>query len=149
MDAIKNFDNPFGRDAGYSKKDRGLYEELMESSLSPFKDKNMFDIFVHAAVYGFVRAKHRDKLRERQSNIRVDGLKPEQRAILLTIAIAEGGIEVLFNDSEVLNIVEEYANAGIRHLKSLQEGSDGVDSIIKMSSEMRKIARQINSGHTG
>lgn len=147
MDAIKNFDNAFGREAGYSKEDRKIYEELMESSLSPFKNKSMFDIFVHAAVFGFVR-KDRDELNGRQPNIRVDGLKPEQRAILLTIAIAEEGIEVLFDSSKTLNIVEEYANGGIKYLKSLQEGSDGVDSIIKMSSEIKKIAKQINSEHT-
>ena len=137
MDAIKNFDNAFGRDAAYSKKDKEVYDELIGSSLSPFKGKNMFDIFVHAAVYGFVRAKDRDKLRAPQPNIRVDGLKPEQRAILLAIAIAEDGVEVLFDSNKALKIVEEYANAGIRYLKSVQEDSDGVDSIIKLSLEMK------------
>ena len=135
-------DTFFGRNASYSKEKRKIYERLREDSLSPFIDSTMADIFVYAAVFGFIN-KRRDKIKTAIPQISAVALKPRQKSLLLTIAIVEkGDVDILFNKDDAILIIEEYANGGISLLEDQLISNTELDSTTMLASEMRKLAKE-------
>ena len=101
----------------------------------------MVDIFVNAAVTGFL-AKRRVELKKKVPNISSVAMTPEQKSILLAIAIAEKQtIDILFSRHDAIVIIEEYANGGIDVLESKITGSVHDDPIQIMAQSMKEISK--------
>ena len=121
-DGLKDY---FPRDVAYDGENdnnkKNIYTGLQRND-TPFKNKDMTDIFMYAAIFGFIKKK-KIPLKKRQPNISTNAFSDKQKALLLTIAIAEGrSIDVLFKDQsktseDLIKTIEEYANAGIDILK--------------------------------
>jgi dnd system-associated protein 4 len=99
----------------------GLYKRLTEGTdpiSSPFR--TMKDVFMWAAVLGYRRGERRPLSGRRIIVFRWAQLAPQTDVPLLkALAIAsEDGTEVLRDQSVILSIAEEYANAGIRDLET-------------------------------
>ncbi len=136
---VKDLDSFFGRNVSYSKEQRKIYDKLMMDQLSPFKGKNMSDIFVYAAVFGFKNNK-RTELLVKRPQISAVAFTKSQKSILLTIAISDRqNIDVLFDADRVIDIIEQYANAGVEILEQDLLGNVHADAITKMSSDMKGI----------
>lgn len=130
---VESIDEFFGRNVSYAKDKHEAYNRLREDSKSPFKGRSMVDVFVSAAVAGFI-AKKRTKLKKKTPNISAVAMSPQQKAILLTIAISEGNtVDVLFNRSKTIDAIEEYANSGINVLESKISESLHVDPIEELA----------------
>ena len=131
-------DEFFGRNVSYSKDKQEAYKRLTEDSMSPFKGRNMTDVFVNAAVAGFV-SKRRSKLKKKIPNISTVAMTHDQKAILLTIAIAMNeSVDILFEKNEVKVIIEEYANSGIDTLEARISGSINDEPIQDMAQRMKE-----------
>lgn len=138
---VESIDEFFGRNVSYAKDKYEAYNRLREDSKSPFKGRSMVDIFVSAAVAGFVNKK-RSKLKKKTPNISAVAMTPEQKAVLLTIAIStEGAVDILFKKAKVVDIIEEYANSGIDVLESRVSESMYVEPIEKMALDMKEAAK--------
>lgn len=132
-------DNFFGRNVNYSKKKAEIYKRLLSDKLSPFHSKNMADVFVYAAVYGF-NANKKEELETKIPQISAIAFDNRQKAVLLSIAISStGGIDTLFSSDETITIIEQYANGGIDLLEDNLLGSIHGDAITRMSSKLRDI----------
>ena len=131
----------------YAESKIDAYNRLMKDALSPFANKTMVDIFVYAAVFGFVEGRSRPiKPKERKPQISVVAMTPEQKAVLLTIAIAStGNIDILFKEDEAAEIVEGYANYGIDLLEQKMLSNVKLDAIPTIASNMRKDAKEFQS----
>ena len=137
---VENIDEFFGRNVSYAKDKYDAYDNLRGDSKSPFKGRSMVDIFVSAAVAGFV-SKKRSRLKKKTPNISAVAMTPEQKAILLTIAISvEGTVDVLFDRAKTIEIIEEYANAGITILESRISEKLYSDPIERMALDMKETA---------
>lgn len=139
MTEIKNLDDFFGRNVSYSKSKFKIYERLRADPLSPFKGKNMSDVFVFAAVAGF-RHNKKTKLVKAMPQISAVAFSRKQKAILLSLVISDtNGIDILFDAAKATRTVEEYANWGIEEIESELKGNvHGADTITKMSSLMKE-----------
>ena len=135
-----NLDNFFGRNLSYSGEKIKSYNRLREDALSPFKGRTMSDIFVYAAIFGFINGR-REELKNVKPQISSLALSRQRRAILLSIAISNsGGIDILFDQQKTTKIIEEYANGGIDMLEPELLGNvTTVDAITLMSSRMKEI----------
>lgn len=144
-DGISEF---FGRNVSYAKDKLATYTRLRDDPLSPFKGRDMVDIFVNAAITGFT-AKKRVELKKKTPNISVLAMSPEQKSILLTIAIAEKHtIDILFSKRDAVRIIEEYANGGIDILESRLSGNIHDDPVQLMAQSMKEIAKNWQRGNT-
>jgi len=99
----------------------GIYKELTEGNdpaTSPFR--TMKDIFMWAVALGYKRGERRPLSGKRTTIFRWAQFTPQRDIpIIKALAIAStGDIEVLLNQDQILDIVEEYANAGIHDLRT-------------------------------
>lgn len=132
-------DSFFGRNVSYDAVKLPIYDKLQNDALSPFKGKDMAEIFVYASVFGF-KSGRREELKKAKPYISAVAFSRYQAAILLTIAIASTrGLDVLFKNEEAAKIIQEYANAGIDVLEAELLGNVYADAITRMSSEMRQL----------
>ena len=134
-----DLDNFLGRNLSYSGEKIKNYNRLREDALSPFKGRMMADIFVYAAIYGFINDRH-EELKNVKPQISSHALSKQQSAILLAITIShKKSIDILFEPDKAIKIIEEYANGGIDKLESELLGNFTVDAITQMSSKMKEI----------
>ena len=92
-----------------------------------FPFSTMKDVFIWSACLGFRSGRRKPITGKRKMIFRWAQLSPQTDIPLLkAIAIADSGdVQVLLNQNEIVNIAEEYANAGIYELRdSVLEGRD-------------------------
>jgi len=116
------------------------YEELQKSPRSPFKDKEMWVIFLGAMMVGY-REKTRTPLKgARHDLFRASTLKSEEEWLIRSVAIAEkGNLDIFLEEKEILNIAEEYANAGILILYDMIFGGELGDPIKKVEHYVKDV----------
>ncbi|MDV0442322.1 hypothetical protein [Methanorbis furvi] len=87
-------------------------------SLSPFfAQKSNSDLFLFAIAYALKNGLPRKPLASRDGYFRTDYLKEVDEVLLKSLAVYDKkSIDVLENEKEILQIAEEYANAGIKVL---------------------------------
>ena len=139
MTEAPSLDSFFGRNMSYSKENLDIYNSLMTDRLSPFREKTMSEVYIYAAVSGFIR-NARVKLTKSVPNISVVAMSRRHRAVLISLALQEAGdIDILFRPAEVRTMIDEFANGGITRLSSELIGDiHEADAITKMSSAMRE-----------
>jgi len=100
------------------KTDFPTYQEILASSA--LKGRTTKEVFLLAAVLGFKKG-HRISIKGgKKSYVRTEFLDEKDKTLINAIAIKEtGNPDIIKDKKEVFNIVEEYANAGLRELKDM------------------------------
>lgn len=98
-----------------------IYKELTDGTdpvTVPFK--TMKDVFMWAASLGYKRGERRPIAGKKLTIFRWAQFSSQTDIpVLKAIALADGDdINVLLSQDEMLNVIEEYANAGIHDLRS-------------------------------
>ena len=111
-------------DVAYDKGDQEFYSSLVaEDSSSIFKKKERVDVFMYAMALGF-NAKKRLPLVKRVPNLNPSAISGEERWLMRSIAVADTeDLNVIKSHKKVIEIAEEYANAGIKILREMIERS--------------------------
>ena len=113
-------------DVAYDKGDQEFYSSLVaEDSSSIFKKKERVDVFMYAMALGF-NAKKRLPLVKRVPNLNPSAISGEERWLMRSIAVADTeDLDIIIKDhhTKVIEIAEEYANAGIKILREMIERS--------------------------
>lgn len=112
----------------YAESVSSIYDSLREEGsnveASPFK--TFKDVFMFAAFLGFNKRVRQKLPPGNRKTIRLEVFTREDRDLIQAIAIADSGsIDILRNFSEIVVIVEEYANAGIYDLQAELLKKDG------------------------
>ncbi len=106
-----------------------FYKQLSESTDDPERCpfRTMKDIFMLAVCLGYRRGQRRPLSSGKKQIFHWTQFSEQvDEPILKAIAIAEtGDIQVLGNQEEILQIAEEYANAGIQGLKAQIQDEPG------------------------
>ena len=113
------------RNVGYSSENAYLYQGTGEESLLKaknsifnFKGVMQIDPFLLAFALG-VTYGDRNPISKKENNISVGAMSDKQKwMILATQILATNDIDFLSDEREAYQIAEEYANAGIKILKS-------------------------------
>ena len=148
MSEPKDLTTFFRRSVAFSKDSQEAYRTLIRDMYSPFRSKDMADVFVYAAVWGFAEKKKK-KLKNPQSNVYTNVFDEAQKATLLSIAITEAGtMDVLFNEPKVVEIIQEYANYGIDRITSELAGGKDMATVIKqMSMDTKRMIDEWAASH--
>jgi dnd system-associated protein 4 len=97
-----------------------IYKQLTEGNdVESVPFRTMKDLFMWAVCLGYQQNKRRPLTGKRQTIFRWAQFTPQiDIPLLKAIAIADkGDLSVLLSQDEILNIAEEYANAGIYDLR--------------------------------
>ena len=113
-------------DVAYDKKDQEFYRSLCaEDSSSIFKNRTRVDVFMYAMALGF-NAKKRLPLEKKAANLNPSAISGDMRWLMRSVAVADTeDLDVIVKDhhTKVIEIAEEYANAGIKILREMIEKS--------------------------
>ena len=113
-------------DVAYDKNDQEFYASLVaEDSSSIFKNRTRVDVFMYAMALGF-NAKKRLPLEKKAANLNPSAISGEMRWLMRSVAVADTeDLDIIVKDhhTKVLEIAEEYANAGIKILREMIERS--------------------------
>jgi hypothetical protein len=94
------------------KKDKVLYEKLKAEAI--FNKENK-DLFIMAMTYGY-KNKVRTALETKEGYVRTEYLKPEDWALINSLAIGTRSVEILSKPEDICQLAEQYAHAGIKIL---------------------------------
>ena len=101
------------------------YDRLLDESDSPFHGMDNKYLFLMAMATGYLNSKKMSLKGEKLSYVRLQYFSDSEKAIMGAIAIEDTGhLETLSDKRLVYSIVEEYAAAGIRILKSQVLGGE-------------------------
>lgn len=131
----------FKRDWDIEEEKHKIYSDLIDRTqkLSPFRGKNMADVFIYAMALGFYNKKKRVLEGKKRSSIPFTVLLSREW-LINTIAIADvGRFEVLLDKDKIAQIGEEYANGGIDILNKMIFGGEPGDAHKRMEAELRSI----------
>ena len=113
-------------DVAYDKNDQEFYASLVaEDSSSIFKNRTRVDVFMYAMALGF-NAKKRLPLEKKAANLNPSAISGDMRWLMRSVAVADTeDLDVIVKDhhTKVIEIAEEYANAGIKILREMIEKS--------------------------
>lgn len=98
-----------------------IYKELTDGTdpvTVPFK--TMKDVFLWAVTLGYKRGERRPIAGKKLTVFRWAQFNPQtDLPVIKAISLAdEENVSILLSQDEMLNVVEEYANAGIHHVRS-------------------------------
>lgn len=106
------------------KIDKDKYEKLKDESI--FKDIDNKDLFIFAMAYGYSKNVYKS-LDSKEGFVRTEYLKKEDLALINSLAIEKGSIEIIGSPEKTFQLAEQYANGGIKLLiekiNSIQYGS--------------------------
>ena len=113
-------------DVAYDKNDQEFYASLVaEDSSSIFKNRTRVDVFMYAMALGF-NAKKRLPLEKKAANLNPSAISGDMRWLMRSVAVAETeDLDIIIKDqhTKVIEIAEEFANAGIKILREMIERS--------------------------
>jgi hypothetical protein len=99
------------------KKDLDDWKRLKDKD-SPFAGCDNKDIFIAAMAVGYYE-KSKIELKSKEGYFFSDNLKPEELALIRTIAVSkEGSLNVLLDEQRVYSVAEQYATGGVKLLKN-------------------------------
>ena len=126
------------------KSDRENYKALQDQEL--FKGRANKEVFMMAMAVGF-REGDRIEFRkgEKDGFFLLKDLNEKEKSIFFAMAVSEEDLNVLSDEDKVYTIAEEYANAGIKLLKSKVLVKEPGSYIKKLESELVEESKKINS----
>jgi hypothetical protein len=131
---------------GWSNHYRDYYQDWTDrkKSNNVFKTKDQKDLFLLAMALGYYSGL-KSEVKQKQSNIRVESLSERQKWALLPIAISEKkDLLCLKNEAPMYNLAEQYANEGIKVLKS-QMDMFGLNYFKALEADLREILQGAES----
>lgn len=124
------------------KRDIEDFRSLRDDKGSPLSEGDSKDIFIAAMVTGFNEGV-KIELKSKEGFVRTSYLKPEDIAIINSIAVAdEGSLNVLLDEKKLFSIAEEYATGGIRLLKDKAFSDDFGTYSKKLGTELIRLYRK-------
>jgi len=127
------------RDARIPDEKRPKFEELTDSSDSPFRNWESNELFVYAAAYGFDQGLRTEMDSAGHALFQWNQLSDSQDWILKSIAVKEQeDHEVLDDGSTIDTIYREYANGGIERLYQKYVGTG--DLFIELTDDVMDLA---------
>ena len=113
-------------DVAYDKNDQEFYASLVaEDSSSIFKNRTRVDVFMYAMALGF-NAKKRLPLEKKAANLNPSAISGDERWLMRSIAVTDTeDLDIIIKDhhTKVIEIAEEYANAGIHIIRDMIKNS--------------------------
>ena len=113
-------------DVAYDKNDQEFYASLVaEDSSSIFKNRTRVDVFMYAMALGF-NAKKKLPLEKKAANLNPSAISGDMRWLMRSVAVSDAeNLDIIVKDhhTKVIEIAEEYANAGIKILREMIEKS--------------------------
>lgn len=101
-----------------------------------FEGKDNKDVFIIAMVIGYSRGL-KSELTVKEGYVRFEYLKPRDKSIMKSIAVADtGNLDILLDKRKVYSIAEEYAAGGIKILINMVFGSGYGSFEKKLESEL-------------
>ena len=100
-----------------------------------FYNKRHLDIFIYAMSIGKHYGK-KSKLKDRSNSLPVDALKEDEIWLMIATALSESdtNLEILKDGKKIVQICEEYANAGITYLIDTDKQDGFMDTFRDLSS---------------
>lgn len=106
------------RDLSIDKTRRKFYDDLQDEKWTPFskaKKRRMRDIFLFSALLGHA-LKMKLPLEKKDAAIPFTAFKEDEKWVMRALVVEKEGIEALWDERELFNKVEEYANGGLEEL---------------------------------
>ena len=126
------------RNVSYSKENAAIYDKLKSNSASPFYQLPMTKIFVSAMALG-IRKNSDISLKDKVPQISCEAFTDEEKWMIIAAFMKKNpklGVKALFEPDAILDLAEEYANAGIKYLDIIYEES--TEPIDALEDELRK-----------
>ena len=124
--------------ASYEAEDKKIYENFKLNKSSFFYRREYTQIFLAAMALGYNK-KERKPLTKKSHTIPTNVFNLYERWMIISLAIEEEkDISVLQDEPKILNIAEEYANAGIKYLNSIQDEDILANPVESFEKELRK-----------
>lgn len=129
--------------ASYEVDDREIYEDFKTKLSSFFYKYDYTKIFLAAMALGYIK-NERQPLKKRSRTIPTNHFTLEERWMIISVALdQEKDISILKNEAKILTMAEEYANTGIKYLRSIQEEGILTNPIESFENELRKKLERI------
>ena len=104
-------------DVVYDRSHRDRLDELVSADWSPFKGRTMADVYIYAMAYAFSHNMKPKALEPKAMKLPPYAFDVEKRTLMRSLAIhVKNDIRVIKNNSEVVTICSEYANAGMTQI---------------------------------
>jgi len=137
MSSKDPYEFEFRRQVSFDKDNSAIYDKLKSNSKSFFYQSTFAKIFITAMALGLARA-HKTPLKKKVPNVYTDVWTDEEKWIIISAFMKENpklGVKALFEPNEILDLAEEYANAGIKYLDLLYEQS--TEPLDELENELR------------
>jgi dnd system-associated protein 4 len=127
------------RDARIPEAKRQIFDELTDSSDSPFNGWESNELFVFAAAYGFDQGLRTELDDSGHALFQWPQLDDSQDWILRSIAVKEEANPDVLDDGQAIDLISrEYANGGIERLYELYVGTG--DLFTKLTDDVMDLA---------
>ena len=138
MSKEQRFKFELRRNVSYSKENAAIYDKLKSNSASPFHTLPMTKIFINAMALGIRKNSHLE-LKDKVPQISCEAFTDEEKWMIIAAFMKKNpklGVKALFEPDAILDLAEEYANAGIKYLDIIYEES--TEPIDALEDELRK-----------
>ena len=138
MSSKDPYEFDFRRQVSFDKDNAAIYDKLKSNSKSFFYQSTMAKIFITAMALGLAKD-HKTELKKKIPNVYTDVWTDEEKWIIISAFMNEKpklGVKALFEPNGILDLAEEYANAGIKYLDLLYEQS--TEPLDELEAELRK-----------
>ena len=138
MSKIKEFNFGFEeRRIAMDEEHVKTYRDLKEQKKSPFYQFEYTKIFIAAMAIGF-KKNHKVKLKKRVPNLHGNVFSKEEKWLMISLFMNEHndlGVKSLFEPDAIFELVEQYANGGIKYLATMY--SDSEEPLDDLETEFR------------
>jgi hypothetical protein len=151
MDYIRKLVSNWPQYISYENSDPTIskfYDEALgavTNENSIFHKKRLLEIFIFSMAIGKFEGMKME-LKKKSRSMPTDALKAEEIWLMTAVALAEPGsnIDILTKPSEIVNICEQYANAGIQVLMSLDKDTITSDPLGMYEDHFKKLVDSID-----
>lgn len=148
MMSSSSFEIKFPKYVAYRKPDGNFYSTLVKrNSDTPFSGLHMSDVFIYAMSLGF-NAKRKTPFYkdERSPNLPASAFDGPKRWLMRALAVSDAGeLEIILDNSKVVQIAESYANTGIDILRDLYDSQRKNDDSAVYEEHLRDYFDKLNT----
>lgn len=127
-----NIEENFPKYLAYKISDQEFYNHMKnKNSDTPFSSMTMADVFIYAMSLGF-NSKRKIPIHNNEKSLTLpaSAFDSQKRWLMRTIAVLDSNeLEIILDNSKVVQIAESYANTGIDMLKDLDNESIRAEDI--------------------
>lgn len=126
------------RNVSTEKANLLIFDKLKTNAHSPFHQMPYTKSFIAAMVIG-MKKDSRLKLKDKNPNVYCDAFTDDEKWMMIALFMKKNpkmGVKALFEPDAILDLAEEYANAGIKYLDIIYE--ETTEPIDALEDELRK-----------